>query len=128
NFVEHVTILAQPGSKIQIHQLPLDQEVDLGSAITGLPAFPSSDAYHVAKEQVLATFEKTYVTRLVARASGNMSRAARLASVDRTTLYRLLERHGFRRDLSESLNGDSPESLRINRAVDVPSATEIVSS
>ena len=50
---------------------------------------------------MLANFEKTYVTRLVARASGNMSRAARLASVDRTTLYRLLERHGFRRDLAE---------------------------
>jgi DNA-binding NtrC family response regulator len=101
NFVEHVTILAQPGSKIQIHHLPLDQEVDLGSAITGLPSLPTSDAYHVAKEQVLASFEKSYVTRLVARASGNMSRAARLASVDRTTLYRLLERHGFRRDLAE---------------------------
>src|SRR6476659_5065844 len=57
-----------------------------------------NDAYHVAKEQVLATFEKEYVTRLVARAAGNMSRAARLANVDRTTLYRLLERHGFRRD------------------------------
>ena len=102
NFIEHVTILAQPGSKIQIHQLPLDQEVDLGSAITGLAVVPSSDAYHVAKEQVLANFEKNYVTRLVARASGNMSRAARLASVDRTTLYRLLERHGFRRDFGES--------------------------
>ena len=111
NFVEHVTILAQPGSKIQIHQLPLDQEVDLGSAIAGLPSLPSSDAYHVAKEQVLASFEKTYVTRLVARASGNMSRAARLASVDRTTLYRLLERHGFRRDLTEPVAlADSPES------------------
>ena len=47
---------------------------------------------------MLATFEKEYVTRLVARAAGNMSRAARLANVDRTTLYRLLERHGFRRD------------------------------
>ena len=44
-----------------------------------------------------------YVTRLVSRASGNMSRAARLARVDRTTLYRLLERHGFRRDNSESI-------------------------
>jgi DNA-binding NtrC family response regulator len=102
NFVEHVTILAQPGAKIQIHHLPLDQEVDLGAPTNSQGILPSSDAYHVAKEQVLATFEKNYVTRLVARASGNMSRAARLASVDRTTLYRLFERHGFRRDFSGS--------------------------
>ncbi len=102
NFVEHVTILAQPGAKIQIHHLPLDQEVDLGAATNGPGIMPTSDAYHVAKEQVLATFEKNYVTQLVARASGNMSRAARLASVDRTTLYRLFERHGFRRDFSGS--------------------------
>ncbi len=101
NFIEHVTILAQPGSKVQIHHLPLDQEVDPSTATSGLAAMPTSDAYHVAKEQILATFEKTYVTRLVARASGNMSRAARLASVDRTTLYRLLERHGFKRDITE---------------------------
>jgi DNA-binding NtrC family response regulator len=100
NFVEHVTILAQPGAAIQIHHLPLDQEVDLGAAAGGTGILPTSDAYHVAKEQVLATFEKNYVTQLVARASGNMSRAARLASVDRTTLYRLFERHGFRRDFS----------------------------
>ena len=101
NFVEHVTILAQPGAKIQIHHLPLDQEVDICASANGIGALPTSEAYHIAKEQVLATFEKTYVTRLVARASGNMSRAARLASVDRTTLYRLLERHGFRRELNE---------------------------
>lgn len=103
NFVEHVTILSQPGSQIQIHHLPLDQEVDPTAASSSTSVFPTSDAYHVAKEQVLATFEKNYVTRLVARASGNMSRAARLASVDRTTLYRLLERHGFRRELNESV-------------------------
>jgi DNA-binding NtrC family response regulator len=110
NFVEHVTILAQPGAKIQIHHLPLDQEVDLDAASSGLGIAPSSDAYHVAKEQVLATFEKNYVTRLVARASGNMSRAARLASVDRTTLYRLLERHGFRRDFSDAAAPDAAEN------------------
>jgi DNA-binding NtrC family response regulator len=113
NFVEHVTILAVPGAKIQIHHLPLDQEVDLNSGANGLSPLPSSDAYHVAKDQVLANFEKTYVTRLVARASGNMSKAARLASVDRTTLYRLLERHGFRRDLSDGGAGEPlSETLR----------------
>jgi transcriptional regulator of acetoin/glycerol metabolism len=60
------------------------------------------NAYHLAKEHVLANFEEEYVTRLVARASGNVSRAARLASVDRTTLYRLLQRHGYRRDASDA--------------------------
>jgi transcriptional regulator of acetoin/glycerol metabolism len=34
----------------------------------------------------------------VVRAGGNMSKAARLACIDRTTLYRLMEKHGFRRD------------------------------
>jgi hypothetical protein len=44
-----------------------------------------------------------------------MSRAARLASVDRTTLYRLLERHGFRRDLAEPASlGQSSEDAPID--------------
>lgn len=126
NFVEHVTILALPGSKIQIHHLPLDQEVDLNSGTNGLATLPTSDAYHVAKDHVLANFEKTYVTRLVARASGNMSKAARLASVDRTTLYRLLERHGFRRDLSDAGAGENvSDSLQSTDGFPVPTNFEI---
>jgi DNA-binding NtrC family response regulator len=126
NFVEHVTILALPGSKIQIHHLPLDQEVDLNSGTNGLPSLSTSDAYHVAKDHVLANFEKTYVTRLVARASGNMSKAARLASVDRTTLYRLLERHGFRRDLSDAGSVENgSDSLQSTDGFPVPTNFEI---
>jgi transcriptional regulator of acetoin/glycerol metabolism len=34
----------------------------------------------------------------VTRAGGNMSKAARLAGVDRTTLYRLIEKHDLQRD------------------------------
>lgn len=98
NFVEHVSVLAQAGSVIQVHHLPADQHYTPDVEVPRVPAMPLNDGYHVSKEHVLNTFEKEYVTRLVARASGNMSRAARLASVDRTTLYRLLERHGFRRD------------------------------
>ena len=125
NFVEHVTILAQPGAAIQIHHLPLDQEVDLGAAASGAGIMPTSDAYHVAKEQVLATFEKNYVTQLVARASGNMSRAARLARVDRTTLYRLFERHGFRRDFSGSgvASDETVEGAEPGEIVTPPSDT-----
>lgn len=126
NFVEHVTILSQPGSKIQIHHLPLDQEVDLNAGANGFATLPTSDAYHVAKDLVLANFEKTYVTRLVARASGNMSKAARLASVDRTTLYRLLERHGFRRDLGDPATSESgSDSFPSTDGFPVPTNFEI---
>ncbi len=105
NVVEHLVVLAQPGATIEAADIPVtqgrDQNVTGEFPTAGIPA-PMHDAYHVAKDQVLANFEKEYVARLVARASGNMSRAARLASVDRTTLYRLLERHGFRRDSNDS--------------------------
>ena len=103
NFVEYLSVVAQPASTIQPHQLPLEQQADSGNEHGSAVGLPLNAGYHASKEQVLAAFEKKYVTRLVARASGNMSRAARLASVDRTTLYRLLERHGFRRDLDETV-------------------------
>src|SRR5207249_11668309 len=55
------------------------------------------ESYHAARDRVIAQFERQYLTWLVNRASGNMSKAARIAGVDRTTLYRLMERHGLQR-------------------------------
>jgi DNA-binding NtrC family response regulator len=95
-------VLTSPGTVIGPEDIPVHNQDDSVSEAGASVSVPMHDAYHVAKEQVLASFEKEYVTRLVSRASGNMSRAARLASVDRTTLYRLLERHGFRRDSGET--------------------------
>ena len=61
---------------------------------------------HLANRRLLprliATFELQYLTQLVTQARGNMSRAARAAGVDRTTLYRLMERHGLHRKLTPS--------------------------
>jgi transcriptional regulator of acetoin/glycerol metabolism len=57
-----------------------------------------NDAFHAAKDTIISQFEKEYLGRLTTRAAGNMSKAARLAGIDRTTLYRLMEKHGFRRD------------------------------
>ncbi len=56
--------------------------------------------YHEARERVLAAFERGYLARVVRRSKGNMSDAARIAGVDRTTLYRLMQKHGLdRQDL-----------------------------
>jgi DNA-binding NtrC family response regulator len=103
NVIEQLSVLANPGSAIQPDEIALHNEGadHVGAPVGGLSPLLLNDAYHPAKDQVVASFEKQYLTRLVARAGGNMSRAARLANVDRTTLYRLLERHQFRRESTE---------------------------
>ena len=103
NVVERLAVLAGPGTEIEPDEIVLHNEQVGTSDSTAMPVALLNEAYHVAKEQVLAKFEKEYLTRLVARASGNMSKAARLANVDRTTLYRLLDRHHFRREATETL-------------------------
>src|SRR5207245_2451097 len=58
------------------------------------------ESYHAARDRVIAQFERQYLTWLVNRVGGNMSKAARIAGVDRTTLYRLMGRHGLQRSPS----------------------------
>ena len=106
NVIEHVAVVAEPNQPIQPDDIPLYED---GSAMPGangaMPPAIMNEGYHLAKDKLVAHFEKEYLTRLVVRAGGNMSKAARLASIDRTTLYRLMEKHGFRRDeLSGSID------------------------
>lgn len=105
NAVEHAVVLLEPGSPVEAGDIPLH-----GAARTSGPVrAPAGDgdasgedllqeSYHQARERVITQFERRYLTELVRAADGNMSKAARLAGVDRTTLYRLMERHGMQRD------------------------------
>jgi len=52
--------------------------------------------YRVAREHVLAEFERDYVGTLYARANGNASLAAREARMDRSHLLDLLRKHGLK--------------------------------
>jgi len=77
------------------------------------PEAPTARAdrpFHDAKDEVVARFEREYLTDLVARAQGNLSQAARLAGLERKFLYKLLERAGLRQKSSDSPEtNDAPE-------------------
>ena len=101
NVMEHAVVLLEPDSVIRPEDIPLmdDAFTQTGGGETfSLPQTFHEDEYHQAREKVLTDFEKGYIVWLVNRAGGNMSRAARIAGVDRTTLYRLIEKHGMERE------------------------------
>lgn len=99
NVMEHAVVLLEPGADIGPDDIPsLDEEMasERTSASTGLSGLDEAllrEPYHDAREKVIAEFERTYLAEVVRRAGGNMSHAARLAGVDRTTLYRLMQKH-----------------------------------
>jgi DNA-binding NtrC family response regulator len=103
NVIEHAVVMLEPGQRIEPGDMPLGGDVPLGVGTDAAAGLVTPDlfaqSYHAAREQVVALFERRYLTTLVNRAGGNMSKAARLAGVDRTTLYRLMERHGLQREM-----------------------------
>ena len=103
NAIEHTVVLLEPGQSVRASDIPLEGVPHKSRArAAGAPPAEESDllreSYHAARERVITQFERRYLAELVRAAEGNMSKAARVAGVDRTTLYRLMERHGLQRD------------------------------
>ena len=100
NVIEHVVVVAAPGCPISAEELQLGGDAAPAGDRGNLGALVSTmleESYHVARERITAQFERQYLTWLVNRVGGNMSKAARVAGVDRTTLYRMMDRHGLQR-------------------------------
>jgi DNA-binding NtrC family response regulator len=100
NLMEHTVVLVAPGSEVHPDDIPFRDDAPRGRPRPGSEpyALVGDEPYHTARDRVLAEFERMYLMSLVERAGANMSRAAKIAGVDRTTLYRLMEKHGLHRD------------------------------
>ena len=96
NVIEHVAVLVEPDQLIEPSDIPLYDDAVV--APEHAPSAQLDGSFHDVKDRVIAQFERDYLTRLISRAAGNMSKAARQANIDRTTLYRLIEKHGLQRE------------------------------
>jgi DNA-binding NtrC family response regulator len=111
NVVEHLVVMAAPGAEVSSEDITFIDEDAAPSAANGSgfdPALLGLD-YHAARDHVLAKFEMDYLAHVVQSSGGNISDAARMAGVDRTTLYRLMEKHGMGRgSLGQSSRSTAP--------------------
>ena len=108
NAIEHAVVFLEPRADIQPDDIPMVKgdnrpaEAAMAFDMTWL-----DEPYHTARDRVTAEFERQYLTWVVNRASGNMSKAARIAGIDRTTIYRLMEKHGLHRNALIDANGSA---------------------
>jgi DNA-binding NtrC family response regulator len=93
NVIEYLAVLAEAGLPIYPSDIPFYESPGQESVENAIPSSLFDESYHAAREKLVSNFERAYLSRVVDRAGGNMSKAARMASVDRTTLYRLIERY-----------------------------------
>lgn len=86
NIMERAVILCD-ADKITMGDLPKE--------ICTAPPLPPVEnlQYKDAKEAWLAAFERNYLTSLLNGTSGNISRAAQKAGIDRKTIHRLIKRY-----------------------------------
>jgi DNA-binding NtrC family response regulator len=84
NYLEQLVILKTPP--------PLVADAPDGACDADLDRLP----LHTARGEIVARFERRYLTRLLERTAGNVAEAARISGVNRATLFRMIARYGLR--------------------------------
>jgi len=98
NVIEHAAVLLEPGAKVRPEDIPFLGDTAQPEPEAAADSALADDGYYVARESLLAKFDRRFLTKVVIRAGGNLSKAARMARLDRTTFYRLMERYQLHRD------------------------------
>ena len=89
NVIQQIICLSHK-TQIRNFDLPnkiLDYKKDRFSTVDGMQPFQQ------AKEKNRRAFEKSYFEKLLSQVDGNVSRAADIAQISRTTLYDILKRN-----------------------------------
>jgi DNA-binding NtrC family response regulator len=99
NVIEHAIVLAEDRDVIEASDLHVAGRAhfDRNSSARTYAPQPGEPTgpYHETRERIMTRFEKEYLVQVLRETEGNVSEAARVAGVNRATLYRLLERHGL---------------------------------
>jgi DNA-binding NtrC family response regulator len=100
NVIENLVVLSDPNEEIPADRLSMLGGMETGGepGINGFASVDVGQPFHDAKQELVDRFEREYLSQLVARTEGNMSEAARQAGIDRTTLYRLMDKHNLARE------------------------------
>ncbi len=103
NVIEHLVVLSDAAETIERDRLSILDEGMTATPSASSPASVSSmidfhAPFHDAKDSLIGRFEREYLAQVIARTAGNMSEAARQAGIDRTTLYRLMDKHELSKD------------------------------
>jgi DNA-binding NtrC family response regulator len=91
NVLSH-TLTFSEGELIDVSHFPQRMQGDIEPA--PLP-FNEHLSFKDAKEQLLETFEREYLSQLLARCEGNISRAARESGLHRKSIERLVKKYNF---------------------------------
>ncbi len=98
NVIEHAIVLAEDRDVIEESDLHVAGQAHFARSgpqpYAPEPGTPTGP-YHETRERVMTRFEMDYLSQVLQETGGNVSEAARVAGVNRATLYRLLERHGL---------------------------------
>jgi DNA-binding NtrC family response regulator len=102
NVVEHGVVLFDPGMLVEPIDIPFaaqfEESCDHSATVESFfQERAEARGFYESRERLLAQFERRYIGWLMSRARGNLSKAARIAGIQRTTLYRLMEKHGLQR-------------------------------
>jgi DNA-binding NtrC family response regulator len=93
------------------------------------PQLPTGDVdvrvpFKVAKEALIDNFERSYLRGILDAAGGNMTKAARMAGIDRMYLHRLVQKHGTREPAASSGQLPPPSQAAPHSSSSDPSSAQ----